>query len=98
MGTYVNPKEKSKEEWIAEGIKEKYVEEIELYNFKKLNFFSLELKDKYALVLLNNGMFTALLVCDSDNELNYIKRILPNESRPFKCYIGTIEEINKVAA
>ena len=98
MGAYVNPPTTTKEAWLAKAQTDGIVESITLDEFKKLEFESLKRQSKFGLVLLDNGAFTALLVCNSKHELRYMHDMLPKEKRRFFCFTGIIADINEVSA
>ncbi len=90
MGNYINPTKGEKEQWLAE-----HGTHISYEDLCKADFDTLKAKDKVALVLVDNMMFTALLVCDTKFELEYMQKCLATEDRPYRCYTSDWDEAQK---
>lgn len=73
MGYYINPKTESKEAFIyREG------EKIEFQDVIDASFD----EDNMIVCLVDNGAFTAGLICYCEAELEYIQRTIMTETRP----------------
>ena len=86
MGHYVNPKDgRSKEEWLIHestmAITPKVMKEME----------SFERNGDWVVVLVDNGPFTAGLICYDQNEFDYIKGTLDSDKR-FKAFFMVRKE------
>jgi hypothetical protein len=78
MGKYINPDDETKEAFVNREGKEISVEEVALLEFET---------DSLLCCLVDNGLFTAGLICYCDNELKYIQRSLFDDDRPKRFYM-----------
>ena len=78
MGKYINPKNQSKEDFLKQNGKLIYKQEMLEYKFSD---------DKLLCAWVNNGMFTAALICYCENELDYIKRSSKTDTRETHYFI-----------
>ncbi len=84
MGLYINPKDSSKEQWLKDRAREVTQDE-----------FKFEVgTGEVPLVLVDNGMFTALAVAYSEGEYKEFTRI--DERRPRKFYYASYADVNHV--
>lgn len=102
MGTYINPptdKYPMKEAWIIKHMTMvRDLHEVSKEEFKQLNFEALDSSGKISLCLINNIAFTALLVCDTPQELSYIQRQVDTEERQCWYLVGDKEACLKYAS
>lgn len=68
MGCYVNPTDRSKEQWLMQNGQPVQRQLVQIT------------ADALPVCLVDNGMFTAAAVCYSESELNAFS--LPNDPRP----------------
>jgi hypothetical protein len=73
MGCYINPPDESKESFLAREAKQ-----INEYDFNNAVFN----EDELNICLVDNGPFTAAIICYCERELNYIQRANENDMRP----------------
>lgn len=102
MGTYINPprsKYPLKEAWI---IKHMTIigdlHEVSKEEFKELNYNVLDASGKISLCFIDNVVFTALLVCDTPEELSYLQRQIDKEERRCWYLVGDKEACLKYAS
>lgn len=77
MGYYINPPDKTKEDFLVEhGTRESLPE------FKIKDFDMLDLEGSYHVVLVDNGPFTAGLICNTKREYEYIFNSVNYDQRP----------------
>lgn len=81
MGLYINPPHKTKEAWLIEMLTKKLAREIKKEDFYKLTWETIPKKMK-ALILIDNGPFTALAVAYNQSEFNYFQEQLKVDQRP----------------
>lgn len=91
MGTYINPPNMTKEEWLR-----KNATAIPKNEFLGLTFDAAKASGKYPCVLMNNGPFTAAAVADSAGELAYWHKQLANDTRPMTFYVAPIDGLKEV--
>lgn len=88
MSKYINPPEEkfglpAKESWLIRQLTiANTAKEIKFDDFKSVDFDEALSRNKLYLVLIDNGAFTALLVCDTKDELEYAKRMMLVDKRP----------------
>jgi len=86
MGSYINPTDRSKEKWLDMVCEGEKGTEISLQELNAMNFHEAKIHNHMVVVWLDNGFFTALLCCNTEGEMNYMKEALPSESRPYRIY------------
>jgi hypothetical protein len=91
MGTYINPPNKTKEEFLKE-----HGTPISLKSFKEKNFEAVKEEGNYYVILVDNGPFKAALVCDGQREYTLRLNELDLESRPYLIYTAPIEKVDNV--
>jgi hypothetical protein len=77
MGYYINPKNETKESFL-----EREAVEITEEEFNESVFTD----QKYNVCLVDNGVFTAAIICFCEGELDYIQRANKTDYRPKKFY------------
>ena len=83
MGTYINPQDMTKEEWLI-----LHGTEIIIPSDKYIT------EDTVVVCLVNNGPFTAAAVAYDLNELNYFKE--PGDTRPKHWYTVSVSDLDGV--
>ena len=87
MGMYINPPVSefgpaAKESWLQRQMNIKHTaKEITRDEFLKADWDEANSRNKLYLVLIDNFGFTALLVCDINNELEYMQRNCSKDQR-----------------
>ena len=82
MGIYINPKEGTKEEWLA-----KHAKEVNSITWDILP------KDILPVVLVDNGGFTAAGIAYCKSELEQFQY---EDGRPKKWFLAKVEDLQKV--
>ncbi len=87
MGYYINPENESKEAFLA-----RHGQSITPEDFLELEFCGL-----YQLVvaLVDNGWFSAAIICFSKEELEHVQRMTLTDKRPLKFYIVKKEHLEE---
>ena len=89
MGTYINPKDYSKENFLLNSIRANLCKEITRVEFRKLSFEALSDNNQVALIWVNNGPFTSLAVADTEEILIHIQGVSKsgNDKRPQNFFV-----------
>jgi len=77
MGNYINPPNMTKEKFLFT-----YGEQILINVFIQSSFSELAEKDLMAVILVDNGSFTAALICYDEREYNNMKECILRDNRP----------------
>jgi len=86
MGYYIDPKNETKEEFLErEGI------EITESEFSAFAFH----EEALLVVLVDNGDFTAAIICYNDRELEYVQTSIDRDYRPKKFYVVDKVDVKK---
>ncbi len=87
MGEYINPPAPmTKEQYIAD-----YGTEVHAMDFLTYEFN----EEEYIIVLCENAMFTAAIVCSAKKELESIKAMAQEEKRSLKFYKMSVEHARR---
>ena len=82
MGCYINTVDLTKEAFLAKFAKEKKKEWVET-----LVWDTVSTSGSFLVALVHNVAFTAAMVVYCKQELEYIQRTLPTETRPIQFYL-----------
>ena len=89
MGDYIDPADgKTKEEFIAD-----IAAPITQQEFLDIDFDTLCIDGRWAIAWVNNGLFTAAMVCHNQYDLNRVKRTTKGDVRPQKFYTAPIDQL-----
>jgi len=88
MDNYINPPDMPKEQFLKENGKK-----INRGMFEVLDFDSLKGQELYHIVLVDNGQFTAALICDTKNEYEYVLGMIKTDERPLSFYTVPIDSV-----
>ena len=84
MGNYVNPPDRTKEQWLQENA----------LQVVAVDFKYTENKGVIGLCLVDNGWMTACAVCDSESEHEMWRNL--NDGRPKRLFLAPIEKVSEV--
>lgn len=89
MGTYINPSDGSSKESFLE----KHGKKISDSDFKTKDFGDLLAQGKLAVGWVDNGGFTAAVVCDTKRELEHVQGMRDDGSdqRPFQAHLVPVD-------
>ncbi len=86
MGQYINPVDCSKEEFLKE-----YGSAVSENDIMRLDYDD----DNLVCVHVDNGIFTAAIICYCQAEFEYIKRSAKGDSRPTLYYLVERKNLEK---